>query len=178
MNRVRRVILFFLLSVIIVMPVRFRTNASTKAVGTPINYHQFSSTKGTVTYYLDSSIPSAQKNLIRSGFSNWSYIGNLVVSESSGSSAADIVVYVTNKVSAYPNALGVSYFSPREIYFCTDNIGSNSQFIIAACHEMGHQLGLGHNILSSASVMKADIANCASYPQYADVLTIQELYPF
>ncbi len=44
-----------------------------------------------------------------------------------------------------------------------------------ACHEMGHCLGLGHNSVSY-SVMHPYVSQMADEPQYADILTINELY--
>lgn len=162
---------------------RADTRTNFRTVPTPSAPQWKFSNGSSVRFYL-MDIPDQYKSYIRSGFLSWNGIANISVVETYTLSNADIIVETTPNYSS--SAVGQSYhpnidftYQQRRIHFYTNNLSNYGYWAwrVTACHEMGHQLGLAHNSAPNPSAMKPSVDQAASSPQYADILTLQTLYP-
>lgn len=168
--------------------IMFEKNLSTlkstaRTVGTPTSGSKWNKLNLTFDIGTSLSISSTYITAIRNGVLAWNNtIGGLSLTEIDDSDADILIRYDTdaneNSFGYTNNTVSGTTINKSYVYIYTQNsqLNSTTRWKTTACHEIGHSLGLLHYDGTLASVMYSYIQNCASTPQYVDVLGLQDLY--
>ena len=140
--------------------------------------------KETVYFYMpqSSNVTSTQLSNLKSGAKAWNTINSECKMAETSSSAADVIVGYSGAQLGIAGLTNLSHASniieSAKVTFYYNNLGDSSatKWRTCAVHEFGHVYGLDHYPGGDTSVMYADLNDCSTSPQTADILSMEDLY--